>query len=265
MTGGDVLDRTVLEVGEHVQGLLGREASARRDGFLQSVTPTVTLVGLLALVLLAAFQRRIATLAVLGTAAVGLAVASRLGPKEFLGRALAVSAMIGLVLAPRAVLVPGETLVGPVTVAGALAVVRVVARVFVCVALVTLLLSTTRFADVLAALDRLGAPTIAVSLLSTTHRYLLVFFAELARTVRARRSRQIEPHSIARGWRETGSLLGSFFVRVLERGEGVQRAVRARGGPGTDVYGGQERLGRADYAFAAVVVATAVLALGASP
>lgn len=262
MTAGDVVDRTVVEVGEHVQAVLQREATARREGFLQAVTPTVTLLGVLALLVLTVFQSRLRPLSVLGIVAVCLAVASGLGGREFLARTLPVPAMAAVVIAPRAVLVPGDALLGPITAAGAETVAVFVARVFVSVALVALLLSTTRFADLLGALERLHVPGVAVTLVAITHRYLLVLFAELTRSVRARRSRQIQPRSLGQGWRETGSLLGSFFVRTLERGEAVQRAARARGGPGTGGYRAVERIGTADYVFVAVVVVTTALTIG---
>ena len=261
MAAGDTLDRTVLTASDHVQSVLQRESTSQRDGFLQSVTPAVTLVGVLVLLVVAVSQQRVTPLAVLGGVALALAAASRLRAREMATSVLPVAAMAAVVVAPQAVSLPGELLVGPVTDSGALAVAVFVLRVSVCVSLVTLLLSTTRFVDLLDALDSLGVPAVALTLLGVTHRYLLVFFQAVSRSVRARRSRQIQSRSLRRRWRDAGSMLGTFFVQVLERGEGVQRAARARGGTQARGYETRQSLGRADALFVTLVCTTTGLTL----
>lgn len=258
----DLVDRTIVGASEQVQTILQRETTSQRDGFLQAVTPTITLLGVFVLLLLTVLQRRLVPLAFLAVVALTLAVTARLRAREVLSRTLAVPAMSAVVVAPQAVLVPGETLVGPITVAGATTVSVFVLRVFVCVSFVTLLLSTTRFDDVLGALERLGVPTVVITLVSVTHRYLLVFFEALARRVQTRRSRQIQPRSLSERWRETGAQAGSFFVQILERGEGVQRAARARGGTQKTGYRSTASIGQADLVFVALVVLSGTVVFG---
>lgn len=259
----DALDRTVLAVGEHVRRLLRGDDAADRAGFLQAVTPAVTVVGLVALLVFAVSRRRLAPLAVVGAAAVALGFASRLTLRALLVRVVPVAATAAVVIAPRAVMTEGPALVGPVTEPGALAAAVFVARVSVCATLVALLLSTTRFRDLLAGLRRLRVPAVAVSLVAVTHRYLLVFFAELSRAARARRGRRIGTVSLRREWREAGALVGTLFVRALERGEGVQRAARARGGGRPTVQPSRAPLGSADLAFGVAVAAVVVLGVAA--
>jgi cobalt/nickel transport system permease protein len=107
-------------------------------------------------------------------------------------------------------------------------------------------------------------PTTAVALLAVTYRYLLVLFDELARAVRARRARTIRAPSLRGVWRDSGSSLGSFLLRTIERGERVERAARARGarsGSGVRYDPPAERLGLADAAFGVLVVAVVALAV----
>ena len=256
MTG--TLDRTALTVSEHVRALLRREATARRDGGLQSVAPAVELLSILALLVVVARTQSITALVVLGGVALAFAAVSHV-PVRDLSRVVAPAAAVAAVAAaPRAVLVDGPSLVGPVTRPGAAAVAVLVLRVGVSAALVGVLLSTVRFPALLAGLRRLRAPATAVQLLAVTRRYLLTSAGLLAGRVRARRARRIESPSLRARWRSLGGLLGGFFLDAVRRGEAVQRSARARGGPGSVPRRDPPSLGVADAAFVAVVALAAV-------
>lgn len=254
MSGRALLDRTVATVADSARWFLLAEDLPDRDGFLQSVTPTVKLLGVVALVALTVTQRSLPTVAALALLSAALAALSRVPARTFLGRLTGPPAFALVVVAPQAVLMGGPTLGSlPLSAAGVDYVVTFVVRVAACVGFLSVLLVTTRFADLLGALRRLRAPPIAVSLLGITYRYLLLFFAELERMVRARRSRTIAEPSLRKNWRDSGNAVGAFLVRSLERGERVQRAARARGGTGRTPVRSRESLGAADLAFGLVV------------
>lgn len=254
MAGSDLLDQTVAAIAASAQWFLLAEDLPDRDGFLQAVTPTVKLVGIAALVALTVTQRTLSTVAALALLAAALAALSRVPARTFLGRLTGPPAFALVVVAPQAFLMGGPSLGSlPLSAAGVDYVLTFVVRVTACVGFLSVLLVTTRFADLLGAVRRLRAPAIAVSLLAISYRYLLLFFAELERMVRARRSRTIAEPSLRRNWRDSGHFVGSFLVRSLERGERVQRAARARGGTGPTPTQPRESLGRADLAFGLVV------------
>ncbi|GCF14056.1 hypothetical protein Harman_19910 [Haloarcula mannanilytica] len=260
MAGSDLLDRTVAAIAASAQWFLLAEELPDRDGFLQAVTPTVKLVGIAALVALTVTQRTLSTVVALALLAAALAVLSRVPARTFLGRLTGPPAFALVVVAPQAFLMGGPSLGSlPLSAAGVDYVLTFVVRVTACVGFLSVLLVTTRFADLLGAFRRLRAPAIAVSLLAITYRYLLLFFAELERMVRARRSRTIAEPSLRRNWRDSGHFVGSFLVRSLERGERVQRAARARGGTGPTPAQPRQPLGRADLAFGLVVTLAVVV------
>ena len=253
----DLLDRTVAGIAARARWVLRSEDVPERAGFLQSVTPTVKLVGVLALVTATVVQREFVTVAALAGVAAGLAAASRVPARTFLGRLAGPPAMALVVVAPQAVLMGGPTVSGlPLSAAGVAYVATFTMRVAACVGFLSLLLLTTRFVDILGACRRLRVPAIAVSLLAITYRYLLLFFAELERMVRARRSRTLADPDHRRTWRDSGNFLGTFLLRSLERGERVQRAARARGGAEPVPRRPSTAVGGADLAFALVVLAT---------
>lgn len=261
MARTDLLDRTVAAVAARARWFLLAEDVPDRDGFLQAVTPRVTLAGVVVLVALTVSQRDLTTVAALCGLALALAAVSRVPARTMAGRLGGPPALALLVVAPQAVLMEGPTFaVAPLTAPGVTYVAVFTVRVAACVGFLSLLLLTTRFTDVLDALRRLRAPTIAVTLLAVTYRYLLLLFAELERMVRARRGRTLADPDLRRTWRDSGNFLGAFLHRSLERGERVGRAARARGGTTAPPVEADRPLGVADLAFG-LVVAGAVLAV----
>jgi cobalt/nickel transport system permease protein len=260
---GDVLDRTVAGVSEHATAFLLAETVPNRDGFLQAVHPVAKLLGLFALVLLAALTDQIAALAALLALAVTLALVSRVPLRTFAERIAFPTVASLVVVAPQAVLMDGPSLATAATPFGQLVVsstgvayvAAFVTRVAASVGFLSLLLLTTRFSAVLSALRRLRAPPVAVTLIAITHRYLLLFFRELTRMTLARRSRRFAPAPLRTSWRRTSSFLGTFFLRTFERGERVQRAAQARGGTQMTPYARAKPVGVADVGFAAIVLA----------
>lgn len=256
MTRSDPIGRSAGTLTDRARALLRDERVATRQGWLQAVHPVVKLLGVLALLVLTATFATPGPPATVLALTVVLAALSRV-PLSVHGLRTAVPTAIAvLIVAPQAVLTSGPTLLGPVSVPGAAYVATFGFRVGASVSLLGLVLSTTRFTSLLSALRTLRVPQTAVTLLSITYRYLLVVFEELSRLVLARRSRRIRPASFTDSWREAGSLLGTFFLRALDRGERVGRAARSRGGTTGRAYVRNQPIGPADAAFAFVVFGT---------
>jgi len=257
VTRTDLLDRTVAAVAGRARWFLLAEDVPERRGFLQAVTPSVKLLGVVALIAATVAQRELLTVAALAGLAAALALLSRVPVRTFAGRLTGPPAFAFVVVAPQAVLMGGPTLSAvPLSAAGVSYVATFTIRVAACVGFLSVLLLTTRFADLLGAFRRLRAPTIAASLLAITYRYLLLFFAELERMARARRGRTLSDPDLRRSWRDSGNFVGTFLLRSLERGERVQRAARARGGTGATPTRPRQPLGSADLVFGLLVTAT---------
>jgi cobalt/nickel transport system permease protein len=116
------------------------------------------------------------------------------------------------------------------------------------------LVATTSFPGVARALGRVGVPDVFVCQLVFLYRFLFVLVAEGRRMALARDLRSFDGRG--RGLRVTAALLGTLFVRTIERAERVYRAMRSRGFRGALLFGKPERLRAADLACLAL---TAVL------
>ena len=111
------------------------------------------------------------------------------------------------------------------------------------------LVSTTPFSDLLKALAWFRLPTLFLIELSFLYRYLFVLVEQVQRMKRARDSRGVGAGRLGWRLRATGGIIGSLFVRTLERGERIYAAMAARGFDGTVRTLHHLRLHAADYVF----------------
>lgn len=93
---------------------------------------------------------------------------------------------------------------------------------------VALLAEVTRFDRIAAALGSLGCPRVLQMLLVVSYRYLVVLRDEARRMMVARDCRG-RPPSVRMGTQVTGGMVGSLFVRSLDRSERVANAMMCRG------------------------------------
>ena len=122
---------------------------------------------------------------------------------------------------------------------------------------VVVLGATTPFPALAGGLRRLGLPRTLTLILSFLYRYLFVLVDEVTRMNQARESRS---YGGSRLWhlRTVGRMVGTLFVRSIERGERVYQAMLSRGFEGQMRTLVAMRLTRADSSL--VLLAGAGLA-----
>ena len=109
--------------------------------------------------------------------------------------------------------------------------VRLLARGSVSALALALVLATTSKAELLRTIERLKLPSLLVTTLSLTARYLFVLREESARLGRARRARSFT-RSRRREWSTGAERIGSLFLRSTARAERIYAAMTARGWKG---------------------------------
>ena len=123
----------------------------------------------------------------------------------------------------------------------------------------TAMMCTTPFALLLEAMRRLHMPQIVVLQLGFLYRYLFLLIDEAMRVRRARDFRGAALAPVARRLAATGGVIGTLFLRTLDRSERVHLAMAARGYRGEPKSLSQLRFARADAIF--LVLVTAYLAI----
>jgi len=107
-------------------------------------------------------------------------------------------------------------------------------RSWLAVQAAILLTAVTRFPNILWALESLKFPRVLVSTIGFMYRYLFVVADEVTQMVRARASRSARISGAPRRsvlWqgKVAGAMVGSLFLRALERSERVYAAMLSRG------------------------------------
>ncbi len=120
-----------------------------------------------------------------------------------------------------------------------------------------LLIATTSFPGICRALRRLGFPALFVSQLLFLYRYLFVLMEEAMRVVRARDMRSFGRRGA--GVRVFVRIVGTLFLRTVERAERIYGAMLARGFRGDVPTMRLEAMRPSDAAF--VLAASSFFAL----
>ncbi len=109
---------------------------------------------------------------------------------------------------------------------------QVLIRALLALTATITLVVTTPFPRILAALDRLHAPTMLLSILAFMYRYLFVLVEELSKMRRAKLARTFR-RDLSTEVRLLANFVGILFVRAFERAERVHAAMQARGWTGS--------------------------------
>ena len=214
-----------------------------------------------------------AAIALLALPIVAVVVVSRLPLALVLRRSL-LSLPFMLVAVPLLFTRPGEAVLAlpllgwEATDEGLVAMLTIAAKSWLSVVVAVVLTATTPQPGLLRALRALRVPRLLVATVAFAYRYLFVVGDEATRMLRARASRSTAlPGRRAGGslrWRArvAGHLVGSLFVRSLDRSERVHAAMQARGYDDDPRFLAAPalRLGEAAAATALVLFALAVQA-----
>jgi cobalt/nickel transport system permease protein len=119
--------------------------------------------------------------------------------------------------------------------AGLLRFVSIVIRSWLSVQMAILLVTVTRFPDLVHAFEHLRVPSILTTIIAFLYRYLFVLTDEVMRLLRARQARSAAASGQRSGgsmmWRGrvAGNMAGQLFLRSYERSDRIYNAMLARG------------------------------------
>jgi len=122
------------------------------------------------------------------------------------------------------------------------------------------LVSTTRFNDLLAGLQRLGLPRLLTIQLGFLYRYIFVLIDRAHHILRARAGRRLRNLGFKTELRTAGSMLGSLFIRSIDTAEHISIAMQARGFDGSWHTLSKLQIRRQDVLFV-LIAATFMLGL----
>jgi cobalt/nickel transport system permease protein len=128
------------------------------------------------------------------------------------------------------------------------------------------LVCTTRFAELLAGLEKMKVPRILVIQLSMLYRYLFVLVDRVHHILRARNTRKLRNLGFRRETEVAAAMAGSLFIRSIETSQKIHIAMQARGFCGQFHSIRTMKITRRDGFFiAAVIIFLGLIQWGVKP
>jgi len=95
------------------------------------------------------------------------------------------------------------------------------------------LVSTTRFPDLLSAMEKFYVPRILITQLSFLYRYIFLLIEKAQCILRARSARKLRRLAFTAELKTASAMIGSLLISSINSAENVSLAMRARGFDGT--------------------------------
>lgn len=233
--GRSPVERTLEELLRVAERSLHAEETARRGGLLQSLDGRAKWLGFAGFVLAAGMARSFAVLGALFAGALALALLSRLRLRELALRAwLPALLFTSLVGAPALFLVPGSPAAGlppalGISAAGMRSLGFLLLRVETLASFTLLLVLTTPWGRLLAALRALRVPATVVLILGMTYRFLFLLLKNAHDLFLARRSRTVGTLAPRQGRELFARTTGVLLSKTLATSQQVYLAMISRG------------------------------------
>lgn len=126
---------------------------------------------------------------------------------------------------------------------------NVLVKAYLSILCMILLAASTRFSNLLNALEGMRFPKLIIMVLSFMYRYMYVLVDELMRMKRAKDSRPSSPSKKWHNLKALANMTALLFIRGYERGERVYFAMCSRGFDGKMRTLQKFRLGKIDLYF----------------
>lgn len=265
-------DGSLRDVIDAFENITSMEQSYRASGILQKINPLFKVVSLGSLIVTALMVDSLISLFFLAIVVTSLALVTKVSIKIFIYRSTFIPIFALIISLPLIFLGSGDIITISwfglsmrISLEGILRMLTFTGRVWVSVATLVLLTSTTEFAVLVQVLRNLRAPRFLIAMTFMTYRYLFLTLHEVYRLLLAKESRTFtKKRNLNLGTlRSLGNLFGSLFIRAYERSERVYLAMVARGYVG--LYGENKiegyNYGVGDISFVILLVALDAIAI----
>jgi cobalt/nickel transport system permease protein len=232
--GKDFLSKNLSRITSALESVISSEDLCRAPGLLQGLDPRLKLATLALFIIVVSLMQSLPTLGGVFALILILALSSRVSLSIFLKRILVFIPIFTLIIAiPALFITQGEplTTLGNLTITeqGARTAGLLVLRVTDCLSFATLLILTTRWTNILAALRWFRMPTLFVATLGMTYRYIFLLLHSANSMFLARRSRTLGSFSGRENRRWLGQALATTMSKSHYLSEEVYMAMLSRG------------------------------------
>jgi len=146
-----------------------------------------------------------------------------------------------------------------ITAAGAENAGLILIRATAAILMITVLLATTRFDDIVKVLYDLKMPIFLLQILIFSYRYIFVFSEEMENMKNSMAAKGFRPKLSMRMFSSIANMLGMLLIKSFERGDEVYKSMVAKGYTGKPAIITENNMTAADYICITIVFAAAVL------
>ncbi len=213
----ELIEKTLKEASSFFQNFLIHEYSEKTS--LHLVDPRLKLIGTFLLIILAISTFLVEKIIVLIASSLILVSFSKISLRKFISRTWLFPVFSFIIMIPLII-----ANLNNVTYSIIFAL-----RVFTAISLIQLFIMTTKFNEIVFALQYFRVPKALTQMVWITYRYIILMFSEILRILLAREARRIKESSHIESIKKAGNSLGLFFIRTYERAERINLAIMARG------------------------------------
>jgi cobalt/nickel transport system permease protein len=264
---GSFLSKNIESLSGALESAMTADDRSRAAGFLQGLDPRVKITGFVLFIIAAGLLQHLVLLGVLFGVVLLLAFFSKVPLLFFIRRVLLFIPLFTAVIAvPALFTTPGTALLHigshlSVSNSGIQAAAFLLARVTTSLSLGILLVMTTPWTGLLASLRWFRLPSLVVSIVGMTYRYIYLFLHTANNIFLARRSRTVARFSRASDRRWLGQVMAAALTRSQHLSEEVYLAMLSRGYTGEIVAADKSRVGARDFLYLAGAAASTAIIL----
>lgn len=241
------------------------DRSAQKRGLLQGIDPRIKLLGFFLLIVSVSVAHRFLVIAALFLAAILLAALSGIRIKILAAWVwMPVALFSGPIALPSLVLTPGLThwAWGPlnITETGLRSAAFLVSRAAASATLSALLILSTRWSWLLKSLRVFRCPTVLVTILGMTYRYIFVLLGVAADMLESRKSRSVGRMAPEETRRLAVASLGVLLSKSMQLSNDVHLSMQARGFRGEVHLLEDFKTKKTDWFWLAAFLSSAILA-----
>ncbi|MGQ9468965.1 MAG: cobalt ECF transporter T component CbiQ [Nitrososphaerales archaeon] len=251
------------------EDIVNNERFSSLNGFIQSIDPRVKIFSFTAFILVAITARSITSLMILIMITFLLSITSKIPLKFFIIRTSFTPMFVAVIALPLLFITPGNSIFTisyyeyliSITMEGVYKTLQFTLRVWACVNSLILLVLTTRFSNLVHAMERFKVPRVFTMMGFITYRFIFLLINEAYRMVLARESRIVKKESKLKAMKSLASMISTLFIRSYERGGRVYLAMIARGYKGSMKSLSKTNIDSKDVVFVFTIIAISIIIL----
>ena len=241
-------EKTLEDILLYLRNIVIFEKFALKNGFLQELNVVAKLILTLILITLTLISQNIYVILIFYLISITLACISKVSLKEHLIRTWIFIPIFTAIIAIPAifnVITPGTPLYTinlgfiklVVTYEGVAYATKFTLRVATIISFIILLLLTTKWDDLLVALEKIRVPEILITIVNMTYRYIILLIEVTYNMLMSRRSRIIGRESLRESWKWGSEALGALFLKSYYLGNLIYLSMISRGFSGRIISG----------------------------